>query len=113
MQIPSLSRRDLFRVSAGLGLAASGWMPAFAAGAAKNPQRKRSCILLWMNGGPATIDMWDLKPGQANGGPFQEIETTAPGLRICEHLPKLAQNGKEFGQLLACLFQSLLPGTRQ
>ena len=90
---PQLSRRDWFRVSAGLGAAAAGWFPAFAADAAKNPQRKRSCILLWMNGGPSTIDLFDLKPGHANGGPFKEIET-APDLQIGEHLPKLAKHGK-------------------
>jgi hypothetical protein len=43
-----------------------------------------------MDGGPATIDLWDLKPGHANGGPFKEIATPAPGLRVSEHLPKLA-----------------------
>lgn len=89
----SLSRRDWFRVSAGVGLGASGWFPAFAADAAKNPQRKRACILLWMGGGPATIDLWDLKPGHENGGQFRPIEA-APGLQISEHLPKLAKHGK-------------------
>lgn len=88
-----LSRRDMLRVSAGLGAAASGWFPAFAADAARNPQRKRSCILLWMNGGPATIDLFDLKPGHINGGPFKQIEA-APDLMIGEHLPKLAKHGK-------------------
>ncbi len=38
---------------------------------------KRSCILLWMNGGPSTIDLWDLKPGHENGGPYKEIEARA------------------------------------
>jgi hypothetical protein len=90
---PQLSRRDWFRVSAGLGAAAAGWFPAFAAAAAGNSQRKRSCILLWMNGGPSTIDLFDLKPGHANGGPFKQIEA-APGLQIGEHLPKLAKHGK-------------------
>lgn len=93
MGTPQLSRRDWFRVSAGLGAAASGWLPAFAADAAKNPHRKRSCILLWMNGGPSTIDLWDLKPGNTNGGPFRQIEAS-PGLQIGEHLPKLAKHGK-------------------
>ncbi len=51
---------------------------------------KKSVILLWLAGGPATIDLWDLKPGNENGGPFQEIETAVPGLRISEHLPQLA-----------------------
>ena len=94
MRTPNLSRRDLFRVSAGLGLAASGWLPEFAAAAARDPQRKRSCILLWMSGGPATIDLWDLKPGHANGGPFQPIEA-APDLMIGQHLPRIAKHGKQ------------------
>src|SRR5205823_2662454 len=56
-------------------------------------QRKRSCILLWMNGGPSQMDTFDLKPGHANGGPFKEIQTSAPGLKISEHLPKVAKFG--------------------
>src|SRR5471032_3159659 len=90
----NLSRRDLMRLSmAGvLGGSMSGWLPAFAADAAPNPQRKRSCILLWMNGGPATIDMWDLKPDHENGGPFKEISTKVPGIKISEHLPKLSNH---------------------
>jgi hypothetical protein len=43
-----------------------------------------------MDGGPATIDLWDLKPGHANGGPFKEIPTAVPGLKVGEHLPKMA-----------------------
>ncbi len=91
-----LSRRGLMRGAVGVGLAAgtsSGWLRALAAGAPKKPAK--SVIVLWLNGGPATIDMWDLKPGHANGGPFKEIETAAPGLKIGEHLPKLAKHGKE------------------
>jgi hypothetical protein len=44
-----------------------------------------------MNGGPSQMDTFDLKPGHANGGPYRAIETAAPGLRISEHLPRLAQ----------------------
>jgi uncharacterized protein (DUF1501 family) len=36
------------------------------------------------------MDTFDLKPGHANGGPFQEIASSVPGLKISEHLPKLA-----------------------
>jgi hypothetical protein len=43
-----------------------------------------------MPGGPSQMDTFDLKPGHANGGPFQEIATSVPGLKISEHLPKLA-----------------------
>ncbi len=59
-------------------------------GGDRAPERKRNCILLWMNGGPSTIDLWDLKPGHANGGPVREIATKTPGLKISELLPKMA-----------------------
>jgi hypothetical protein len=90
-----LSRREWFKLAAaGVGAGClSGWMAPFAAAAAKDPARKRSCILLWMNGGPSQMDTFDLKPGHANGGPFKEIETSAPGLKISEHLPKIAKFG--------------------
>ena len=60
--------------------------------AAENPARKKSCILLWMNGGPSQMDTFDLKPGHANGGPFKEIATSVPGIKISEHLPKIAKH---------------------
>lgn len=50
----------------------------------------KSAILLWMGGGPSTIDMWDLKPGAVTGGPFRPISTTGD-MQICEHLPQIAQ----------------------
>jgi hypothetical protein len=68
-----LSRREWLRLSAAgaLGCSSSGWLERLAVAAAKDPERKRSCILLWMNGGPAQTDTFDLKPGHANGGPFK------------------------------------------
>jgi hypothetical protein len=54
-------------------------------------RNNKSVIVLWMGGGPASIDIWDLKPGQATGGPFTEINTTAQGVRISQHMPKVAQ----------------------
>ncbi|HEV2969037.1 MAG TPA: DUF1501 domain-containing protein [Pirellulales bacterium] len=55
-------------------------------------RRHKSCIMLWMGGGPATIDMWDLKPGQPTGGEFRNpISTSLPGLEICEHLPLMSK----------------------
>ena len=47
-----------------------------------------------MSGGPSQIDTFDPKPGHANGGPFKEIATRVPGLRIAEHLPKLADQAE-------------------
>jgi hypothetical protein len=86
----SLSRRDWLRLSAlgVLGGSLSGWPEALAAGA--GPGRRRSCILLWMSGGPSQMDTFDLKPSHANGGPFKEIATATPGIKISEHLPRLA-----------------------
>ncbi len=52
-------------------------------------KRGKSAIMLWMGGGPSTIDLWDLKPGAATGGPFKPISTSGD-VQICEHLPMLA-----------------------
>jgi hypothetical protein len=91
---PALSRRDLLKLSAAgvLGYSASGWFADFANAAANDPHRRRSCILLWMSGGPSQMDTFDLKPGNVNGGEFQETATSVPGVRISEHLPRLARN---------------------
>jgi hypothetical protein len=90
---PRLSRREWLKLSAAgvVGYSLSGWLQTLAADTATNPARRRSCILLWMSGGPSQTDTFDLKPGHANGGPFKEIATTVPGLRISQHLPKLAR----------------------
>jgi uncharacterized protein (DUF1501 family) len=77
------------------GYSASGWLESLADDAAADPKRRRACILLWMNGGPSHMDTFDLKPGHANGGPFQEIDTDVPGMRISEHLPRLARLGRQ------------------
>jgi uncharacterized protein (DUF1501 family) len=47
--------------------------------------------MLWMSGGPATIDLFDMKPGTPTGGQFKPISTNVDGLQICEHLPQLAK----------------------
>lgn len=61
------------------------------ANAADLKKKNKSAILLWMGGGPSTIDLWDLKPGASTGGPFKPINTSADGIQICEHLPLIAQ----------------------
>jgi len=52
---------------------------------------QKSCILMWMGGGPPTIDIWDLKPGSKNGGEFSPIDTAASGVQISEHMPETAK----------------------
>ncbi len=51
---------------------------------------------MWLGGGPATIDMWDLKPDapEEYRGEFKPIDTAVSGVRICEHLPKIAAEMK-------------------
>ncbi len=89
-----LSRREWLTLSAAgvVGFSLSGWIEALAADAARNPQRRKSCILLWMNGGPSQMDTFDLKPGHANGGPYKAIATSVAGIKISEHLPKIAKH---------------------
>ncbi|MEO1495613.1 MAG: DUF1501 domain-containing protein [Planctomycetota bacterium] len=96
-----LSRRDLMRHS-GLGLVGaslSGWFPRLAnaalAEAASSRAPRRQAVLLWMAGGPTQTDTFDMKPGHANGGVFDEVATSVPGLRFSEHLPKLAEQADQ------------------
>ncbi|HEX4608518.1 MAG TPA: DUF1501 domain-containing protein, partial [Urbifossiella sp.] len=96
----TLSRRHFLRVGAvSTGVSVSGWLGRLAHAADGQPRPPRSVILLWMAGGPATIDLWDRKVGHENGGPYGEVDTTAPGLRIGEHLPNLAMLGHHLAVL--------------
>jgi Protein of unknown function (DUF1501) len=96
-RIPALSRREWLKLSSAgvISFSMSGWLENLAAATANNPQRRKSCILLWMNGGPSQMDTFDLKPGHANGGPFKEIATAVPGIKISQHLPRIAQHMKD------------------
>ena len=89
-----LSRRDSLKLATAgvVGYAACPWWQALAEQAGPNPRRTRSCILLWMNGGPSQMDTFDLKPGHANGGPYRNVQTNVPGIRISEHLPRVARH---------------------
>jgi len=58
--------------------------------AADLKKRRKSAILLWMSGGPSTMDIWDLKPGANTGGPFRPIRT-AGDVEISEHMPETAK----------------------
>ncbi|HVX60699.1 MAG TPA: DUF1501 domain-containing protein [Pirellulales bacterium] len=98
----SLSRRQWMQLSTAGFLAGSmsGWFETLANdAAAQKAPRGRSCILLWMSGGPSQMDTFDLKPGHPNGGQFKQIETAASGLKISEHLPLLAKQGKHLAVL--------------
>jgi hypothetical protein len=92
-----VTRRQMMRMAAAgaLGASASGWIEALAADAAGHPSRRKSCILLWMSGGPSQTDTFDPKPGHANSGPFKPIASAVPGMMLGPHLPKLARQAKD------------------
>jgi hypothetical protein len=91
------NRRHFLKHMAGLSLMA---LPAFRfmqginAFAKELKKDNKSLIILWMSGGPPTIDLWDLKPGQPTGGEFKPMATSATGIQICEHMPKIAAQMK-------------------
>ena len=74
------TRREMLQLGAAgvFGFSFSNWLPLLAARAAETQQRTKSCILLWMDGGPSHKDTFDLRPGTEQGGPFREIETAKP-----------------------------------
>jgi len=91
-QLP-FTRRTALRAGA-LGLL--GWRMGRAAEAASGRRpagRAKSVILFNLLGGPSQLDMFDMKPAAPTDvrGEFTSIPTSVPGLRICEHLPKIAK----------------------
>ncbi len=97
MNLSEVTRRKFAQCAAlgvgGVGL--SGWLDVLATRAAAQPaaaapRRARSVVLMWMDGGPSHKDTWDLKPQSRGAGEFKPIATSAPGVQISEHLPKLA-----------------------
>ncbi len=91
-----MGRREVLRAgSASLfGLTLPRLLQARTLAAAPPRIRAKACILLFMWGGPAQQDTWDPKPDAPAEyrGEFQTIPTRLPGVRICEHLPRLAQH---------------------
>jgi uncharacterized protein (DUF1501 family) len=86
------TRRDFLRVG-GVGLGALGFgLSEIDAVARVEPTSERSVILLLLVGGPSQLETWDPKPDAPAEvrGPFRSIATTRPGVRICEHLPRMA-----------------------
>ena len=57
-------------------------------------KNEKAAILIWLGGGPPTIDMWDLKTG-ATGGPNRALSTNGD-FQINELMPSLANLGQDF-----------------
>src|SRR5262245_46268003 len=100
-----ISRRDLLTVgSVGLaGLALPDFLRQRAQGAS-SPKDKtgfakaEGIILLYLQGSPSHIDLWDPKPDAPAEirGEFKPIVTRAPGMMLTEVLPQLAQHADKF-----------------
>ena len=84
------SRRGFISLAAGCTF--SGWLGRLAAHALEQPPAK-SCILLWMAGGPSHLDTFDLKPEASDRirGEFKPIDTSVSGIQISEHFPHLSR----------------------
>lgn len=91
-----LTRRELLRAGAlgAFGLTWPRWLQARAAPQpGKTGAKARACILVYLDGGMSHIDTLDMKPDASAEyrGEFRPIATSVPGVRVCEHLPRLAR----------------------
>src|SRR5207244_10158458 len=94
---PALNRRHFLKHLAGfsaLALPGMEFVQTLRASAATLKKQNKSLIILWMGGGPSTIDLWDLKPDSQNGGEFKPKPTSVSGVEISEHLPTVAKQMK-------------------
>ena len=87
------SRRDFLKIG---GLAMGGMaLPDVLRAEAQNGAGKshKAVIMVYLPGGPSHQDILDLKPDAPSEvrGEFKPISTNVPGIRIVEHLPRLAR----------------------
>src|SRR4051794_30622593 len=89
-----IPRRDFLRIGAlaGIGLGLPQYFALANDQAVNAGAKAKGAIFVRLGGGPSHMDTFDLKPDapDTHRGEVQEIATSVPGIRICEHLPKLA-----------------------
>jgi hypothetical protein len=96
-----VSRRQLLRVG-GVGILGGLSLPRLlelqARAATPSPAKAQACIVLWLDGGPSTIDMWDLKPEAPAEirGPYKPIATSVPGTYVGQHCVECAKVAEKF-----------------
>jgi hypothetical protein len=115
-QARHVSRRTCLQVG---GISALGLsLPQLSQGeaaesAASRRATARSCIMLYMIGGPAQHETFDMKPDadQDVRGEFSPIATSVPGTQICEYLPKLARLAHRYALIRSVHHDGTFHGT--
>jgi hypothetical protein len=94
LSIPAgMSRRHFIQhmaAASALAAPAMNFTNTLRANADELKKQHKSAIMLWMGGGPSTMDIWDLKPGAPTGGEFKPISTSGD-VQISEHMPMMAK----------------------
>jgi hypothetical protein len=98
LSLQEKSRREFFKLSAAagvFGVSYAGWLKTLAnhvaEPASSSAAKTKSCVLLWLDGGPSHKDTFDMKPDSKGKSEFKSIKTSATGIEISEHLPNLAK----------------------
>lgn len=95
-----ISRRDSLRIGAlgALGLSLSGYLRLASGGQIDQRATAKAAIFVQLPGGPSHLDTFDPKPEAPAEirGKFQPRETCVSGIRVCEHLPRLAEVADRF-----------------
>jgi hypothetical protein len=78
-------------------------MSAWGAGAAASSRlvqaaqsRRKQVLFVWLDGAMSQFESWDPKPGTRFGGPFRDIATRVPGIRLSELMPRMAERMDRF-----------------
>jgi len=98
-----VARRDFLKVGAlaGAGVSLADYMALAHAGQVSQDTKGKAAIFIRLAGGPSHMDTFDLKPDapDTHRGEFKEIKTNVPGIRISEHLPKMAKCADKYAIL--------------
>jgi hypothetical protein len=98
---PHIGRRQLLQVGAvsllGTGLADLLRLEAQAR-TAPRAKRTKAVVFIFQSGGPSQHETFDPKPDAPDGirGAYGTTQTTLPGVRFCEYLPRLAARADRF-----------------
>lgn len=100
------SRREFLQIGAlsAVGLSLPQYLAAKQAGAVKNSNDEKACIMIFNLGGPSHIDLWDMKPDAPREirGPFKPIRTKTDAFEISELLPMHAKIADKFSLVRSC-----------